>query len=171
MPEKKFTPLNIAVLTVSDSRQEAEDKSGSVLVQRIEEEGHHLYEKKMCIDCRYRIRAELSRWIADDAVDVVITTGGTGFTGRDVSPEAVQILFDKEITGFGELFRQISFADIGTSTMQSRAIAGVANATYIFTLPGSPGACRTAWDEILRPQLDSRTRPCNLVEIKDRLIE
>ncbi|MFO1418411.1 MAG: molybdenum cofactor biosynthesis protein B [Methylotetracoccus sp.] len=169
--ERPFIPLNIAVLTVSDTRTEHDDTSGSTLIQRLGDAGHALAERRIVPDDIYRIRAEVSRWIADPRVQVVLTTGGTGVTGRDGTPEAVSVLFDKTLDGFGEVFRSISFRDIGTSTMQSRAIAGVANATYLFVLPGSTGACRTAWDELIRDQLDYRTRPCNLVELMPRLLE
>jgi molybdopterin adenylyltransferase len=169
--EREFIPLNITVLTISDSRNEETDKSGKRLVDRLEEQGHKLYEKKIVPDDIYQIRAEVSKWIADEQVQVVLTTGGTGVTGRDGTPEAVSILFDKVIEGFGETFRSISYQQIKTSTMQSRAIAGVANGTYIFCMPGSMGACTTAWDELIQHQLDHRTRPCNLVELMPRLKE
>lgn len=170
-PERNFIPLRIAVLTVSDSRSEATDTSGKFLVERLTKTGHVLADKQIVRDDIYQIRAVVSRWIADADVQVIITTGGTGVTGRDGTPEAVQPLLDKEIEGFGETFRAISFADIKTSTMQSRAIAGVANGTYIFCLPGSPGACRTAWEHLIEAQLDYRTRPCNLAELMPRLLE
>jgi len=169
--EREFIPLNITVLTVSDSRNEETDKSGRRLVDLLEQQGHTLYEKKIVPDDIYQIRAEVSKWIADEEVQVVLTTGGTGVTGRDGTPEAVSILFDKTIDGFGETFRAISYQQIKTSTIQSRAIAGVANGTYIFSMPGSMGACATAWDELIRLQLDYRTRPCNLVELMPRLRE
>ena len=169
--ERAFIPLNIAVLTVSDSRNEETDKSGKRLVERLQEQGHQLYEKKIMPDDIYQIRAAVSQWIADEAVQVVLTTGGTGVTGRDGTPEAVSVLFDKTIEGFGETFRMLSYDQIKTSTIQSRAIAGVANGTYIFCLPGSMGACTTAWDELIQHQLDYRTRPCNLVELMPRLRE
>ncbi len=168
---RQFQPLSIAVLTVSDTRGEAEDVSGRTLVERLEAAGHRLAEKAMCRDDLYAIRAIVSRWIADPAVQVVISTGGTGVTGRDGTHEAVQVLLDKEISGFGELFRMLSWEEIRTSTIQSRALAGVANGTYLFVLPGSSGACRTAWDRILKDQLDYRHRPCNLVELMPRLLE
>ena len=168
---RQFQPLSIAVLTVSDTRGEAEDVSGRTLVERLEAAGHRLAEKAMCRDDLYAIRAIISRWIADPAVQVVISTGGTGVTGSDGTPEAVQVLLDKEISGFGELFRMLSWEEIRTSTIQSRALAGVANGTYLFVLPGSSGACRTAWDRILKDQLDYRHRPCNLVELMPRLLE
>ena len=169
--ERAFLPLNIAVLTVSDSRTEADDKSGKTLVERLTAAGHRLAEKAIVRDDRYAIRAVVSRWIADPEVQVVITTGGTGLTGRDGTPEALEILFDKTIDGFGEMFRKLSFDDIGTSTIQSRAIAGVANGTVVFALPGSSGACRDGWDKLIVHQLDARTRPCNLVEIMPRFLE
>ncbi|HIF51263.1 MAG TPA: molybdenum cofactor biosynthesis protein B [Thiotrichaceae bacterium] len=169
--EREFIPLNIAVLTVSDSRNEETDKSGKRLVDLLEQQCHMLYEKKIVPDDIYQIRAEVSKWIANEEVQVVLTTGGTGVTGRDGTPEAVSILFDKTIDGFGETFRAISYQQIKTSTIQSRAIAGVANGTYIFSMPGSMGACATAWDELIRLQLDYRTRPCNLVELMPRLRE
>jgi len=168
---RELIPLNVAVLTISDSRTEATDKSGALLAARLESAGHRLAEKCIVPDDIYKIRAVVSGWVADDAVNVVITTGGTGVTGRDGTPEAVHPLLDKEIDGFGEVFRTISYADIKTSTLQSRALAGVANATYIFCLPGSTGACKTAWDAIIAAQLDYRTRPCNLVELMPRLLE
>ncbi len=166
-----FQPLDIAVMTVSDSRTEADDKSGRLLVERLTADGHRLAEKLIVPDDRYRIRAELSRWIADPAVQAVITTGGTGLTGRDITPEAVKPLFDKEIEGFGEVFRMLSWELIKTSTIQSRALAGLANGTPIFCLPGSPGACKDGWDGIIRHQLDIRHRPCNLVEMMPRFLE
>ena len=169
--ERELIPLNIAVLTISDSRDEATDKSGALLAGRLKQAGHHLAEKKIVPDDIYKIRAALSGWIADAGVNAVISTGGTGVTGRDGTPEAVQPLLDKEIAGFGELFRSLSYEEIKTSTVQSRALAGVANATYIFCLPGSSGACKTAWDTIIAAQLDYRTRPCNLVELMPRLLE
>lgn len=156
-------PLNIAVLTVSDTRSEATDTSGQLLVDRLQTGGHQLADKKIVIDDVYRIRAALSQWIADDSTQAVVITGGTGFTQRDSTPEAVVPLLDKTVEGFGELFRQISFQQIGTSTIQSRAIAGLANGTIIFCLPGSTNACRTGWDEIISSQLDSRQGPCNFV--------
>ncbi|MCU0734857.1 MAG: molybdenum cofactor biosynthesis protein B [Methylotetracoccus sp.] len=169
--ERTFIPLNIAVLTVSDTRTEENDTSGRTLAERLTAAGHHLADKKIVADDIYRIRAVISAWIADPAVHGVITTGGTGVTGRDGTPEAVSVLFDKTLDGFGELFRAISFDEIKTSTIQSRALAGVANGTYLFCLPGSSGACRTAWDRLIKDQLDARTRPCNLVELMPRLLE
>lgn len=168
---REFLALDIAVLTVSDSRTEETDTSGKVLIDRLESAGHKLAEKKIVPDNIYQIRAALSAWIAADWVQAVITTGGTGVTGRDGTPEAVLPLLDKEIEGFGELFRSLSFQEIGTSTIQSRALSGVANGTYIFCLPGSSGACRTGWDHIIKEQLDYRQRPCNLVELMPRLLE
>jgi len=169
--DREFVALNIAVLTISDSRTEATDKSGALLVGRLQSAGHRLAEKRIVADDIYQIRAVVSGWIADGAVNVVISTGGTGVTGRDGTPEAVAPLLDKEIEGFGEVFRALSYEDIKTSTLQSRALAGVANATYIFCLPGSTGACKTAWEAIIAAQLDYRTRPCNLVELMPRLLE
>jgi len=171
MTERSFVPLNIAVLTVSDSRGEAEDKSGKLLVDRLEKAGHRCREKRIVRDDIYQIRAVVSAWIADPEVRAVVTTGGTGVTGRDGTPEAVQPLLDKTLDGFGEVFRMISWQQIKTSTIQSRAVAGVANGTYIFCVPGSSGACATAWDELIEAQLDRRTRPCNLVELMPRLLE
>jgi molybdopterin adenylyltransferase len=168
---REFLPLQIAVLTITDTRTEAQDKSGKLLVERLTNCGHTLYEKQLVRDDIYAIRAQISRWIADDNPSVVLTTGGTGVTGRDGTPEAVMPLFDKQIDGFGEMFRVLSYADIKTSTMQSRAVAGVANGTYVFCLPGSSGACALAWDELIVHQLDYRTRPCNLVELMPRLRE
>lgn len=171
MSEREFRPLRIAVLTVSDTRIEETDTSGKLLVERLTTAGHGLAEKAIVPDNIYRIREIVSRWIADEAVRIVITTGGTGLTGRDGTPEAVCPLFDKEIAGFGELFRWLSYKDIRTSTVQSRAVAGVANGTYLFCLPGSSGACRLAWDAILKDQLDYRHRPCNFAELIPRLRE
>ena len=169
--EREFRPVNIAILTVSDSRDEQTDKSGRLLVERLTAAGHRLAEKRIVPDDIYQIRAAVSRWIADPEVNAIITTGGTGVTGRDGTPEAVRPLLDKVLDGFGEMFRSISYADIKTSTLQSRALAGVANATYVFCVPGSSGACATAWDELICAQLDARTRPCNLVELMPRLRE
>jgi molybdenum cofactor biosynthesis protein B len=168
---RELKPLRIAVLTVSDTRNEATDKSGALLVERLRTAGHVLAAKTIVRDDIYAIRALVSAWIADAEVEVVITTGGTGLTGRDGTPEAIAVLLDKEIDGFGELFRAISYEEIGASSLQSRAIAGVANATYIFCLPGSSGACATGWDKLIAPQLDFRTRPCNLAELIPRLKE
>ena len=169
--DREFVPLRIAVLTVSDSRDEATDKSGASLVKMLGESGHQLAEKTIVPDDKYRIREVVSRWIADESVPVVLTTGGTGVTGRDGTPEAVTPLLDKVIDGFGETFRSLSYQTIGTSTLQSRALAGVANGTYIFCLPGSAGACKDAWTQLISSQLDYRTRPCNLVELMPRLRE
>ena len=171
MSEREFIPLNIAVLVVSDSRTEKTDKSGKLLVSRLQESGHVLAEKTIVPDDVYKIRAQVAAWIAEESVQVVVTTGGTGVTGRDGTPEAMSVLFDKEIEGFGEIFRAISYEEIGTSSLQSRALAGVSNATYLFCLPGSSGACKTAWDNVIKAQLDYRTRPCNLVELIPRLLE
>ena len=168
---KQFIPLNIAVLTVSDTRALGDDKSGQTLVDRLAAAGHHLAAREIVTDDVEAIRAVIRRWVADAGVDVVITTGGTGFTGRDVTPEAIEPLFEKRMDGFSIAFHMLSHAKIGTSTIQSRATAGVAGATYIFCLPGSPGACRDGWDGILLSQLDYRTRPCNFVEIMPRLDE
>ena len=158
-------PLGIAVLTVSDTRTEETDTSGQYLVEALQAAGHHLADKKIVIDDIYRIRAVLSSWIADPQVQTVLITGGTGFSGRDSTPEAVSVLFDKAIDGFGELFRAISYQEIGTSTVQSRALAGLANNTVIFCVPGSTNACRTAWEKIISSQLDSSYRPCNFVGV------
>ena len=166
-----FLPLNIAVLTASDTRTLEEDTSGQLLSDRLTEAGHHLAEREIVPDNIYLIRALVSQWIADESIDIVISTGGTGLTGRDGTPEAVEVLFDKKIQGFGELFRQLSYEEIATSTIQSRVTAGVANGTYIFCLPGSSGACRTAWDRILATQLDLRSKPCNFAELIPRLRE
>jgi molybdenum cofactor biosynthesis protein B len=168
---RSFQPLGIAVLTVSDTRTQANDTSGDLLVGRIESAGHRLAARSLEKDDRYRIRAIVSAWIADPDVQAVVTTGGTGLTGRDGTPEAIGPLLDKEILGFGELFRAFSLEEIGTSTLQSRCLAGVANGTLIFCLPGSTGACATGWDRILAQQLDFRTRPCNFVELIPRLME
>lgn len=167
----QFVPLNIAVLTVSDSRTLENDSSGQFLVDALAEAGHRLHERKLLRDERYAIRAQVAAWIADADVHGVLITGGTGFTGRDSTPEAVLPLLDKEMPGFGELFRAISFEEIGTSSLQSRAFAGLSNQTFVFALPGSTSACRTAWEKILRAQLDARTRPCNLAGLIPRLAE
>ncbi len=169
--EREFVALNIAVLTVSDSRTEETDKSGKLLADRLQQAGHRLADKQIVPDDVYRIRAVVASWIADEDVEAVITTGGTGVTGRDGTPEAVSPLLDKFIDGFGEVFRAISYQQIKTSTIQSRALAGVANGTYVFCVPGSSGACATAWDELISAQLDMRTRPCNLAELMPRLLE
>lgn len=158
-------PLSVAVLTISDTRNEETDTSGKTLVERLTNAGHHLVEKKIVPDDVYRIRAEVSAWIADPKVHVILTNGGTGFAGRDSTPEAVSVLFDKHIEGFGELFRQVSWDEIGSSTIQSRCLGGFANGTLIFCLPGSTGACKTAWDKIICEQLDSRHLPCNYVNV------
>ena len=168
---RSFIPLQLAILTVSDTRTEANDTSGKLLVERLSEAGHYLANKRIVADDIYQIRAVVSEWIADPAIQAILTTGGTGVTGRDGTPEAISVLFDKTLEGFGELFRQLSYQEIGTSTLQSRAVAGVANGTYIFCLPGSSGACRLAWHSIISAQLDYRTRPCNLVELMPRLLE
>ncbi len=170
-PTRPFVALKIAVLTVSDTRELADDKSGAILVERIAAAGHVVADRAIVTDDVDAIRNRVRSWIADEGVDVVITTGGTGFTGRDVTPEAVEPLFEKRMEGFSTLFHMVSFPKIGTSTVQSRATAGVAGATFIFCLPGSPGACRDAWDDILGYQLDYRYRPCNFVEILPRLDE
>ncbi|GMR06864.1 MAG: molybdenum cofactor biosynthesis protein B [Gammaproteobacteria bacterium] len=169
--ERQFIPLNIAIMTVSDSRNEETDKSGATLVKLLTEEGHKLADKVIVPDDMYRIRADISRWIVDEDIQVIISTGGTGLTGRDGTPEAVTPLLDKVIEGFGEMFRVISYDLIGASTMQSRAVAGTANGTLIFCLPGSMGACKDGWKRLISVQLDYRTRPCNLVEIMPRLLE
>lgn len=166
-----FIPLHIAVLTVSDSRSEADDRSGAILRDKAEAAGHKVVAKEIVPDDVYQMRAIFSRWIADPQVQVVLSTGGTGVTGRDSTPEALTPLLDKQIEGFGELFRAVSFEEIGPSTIQSRALAGLANGTFLFCLPGSSGACRTAWDKILAPQLDHRTRPCNFAQLIPRLLE
>ncbi len=166
-----FVPLNIALLTVSDSRTEETDKSGDTLRDRAVEAGHNVVEKVIVPDDVYQMRAIVSRWIADPDVHIIISTGGTGITGRDSTPEALMPLFDKSIEGFGELFRTISLEEIGASAIQSRAISGLANGTLIFCLPGSTGACRTGWDKILLAQLDHRTRPCNFAQMFPRLLE
>jgi len=168
---RQFIPLNIAVLTVSDTRSLADDKSGTTLADRLAAAGHRLAAREIVTDDVEAIRAVIRKWIADAGVDVIITTGGTGFTGRDVTPEAVEPLFEKRMDGFSIAFHMLSHAKIGASTVQSRATEGVAGSTFIFCLPGSPGACRDGWDGILGPQLDYRTKPCNFVEIMPRLDE
>ena len=168
---RPFLPVRIAVLTVSDTRTMDDDKSGSTLVKLLEEDGHELADREIVADSIPQLRAKVSGWIADPEIDVVITTGGTGFTGRDVTPEALQPLFEKHIDGFSIVFHMISYQKIKTSTVQSRACAGSANGTYIFCVPGSPGACKDAWNEILKWQLDNRHRPCNFVEIMPRMME
>ncbi len=169
--ERAFLPVNIAVLTVSDTRTPATDRSGQTLAERIEKAGHRVVARDIVPDEKDAVIARLKAWIADADIDAVIATGGTGVTGRDITPEAFQAVYEKEIPGFGELFRWLSFQKIKTSTIQSRATAGVAGGTYLFALPGSPGACRDAWDEILVHQLDSRFKPCNFVELMPRLKE
>ena len=166
-----FIPLNLCVLTVSDTRTRENDTSGDYLASALTEAGHRLHERKLMRDDRYAIRAIVAAWIADANVHGVLVTGGTGFTGRDSTPEAVRPLLDKDMPGFGEMFRVLSFEEIGTSTLQSRAFAGLSNRTFVFCLPGSTSACRTAWEKLLRAQLDARTRPCNLVGLLPRLGE
>lgn len=168
---REFRPLQLAILTISDTRTLENDTSGDTLVQRLTQAGHQLAERAILTDDIYRIRALISRWIAEPEVEVIITTGGTGLTGRDGTPEAVRPLLDKHIDGFGELFRMLSYQEIGSSTMESRALAGVANGTIIFCVPGSTGACRTAWDRIIVEQLDARHGPCNLVQLLPRMLE
>jgi molybdenum cofactor biosynthesis protein B len=168
---RPFLPVNIAVLTVSDTRREEDDKSGRTLIELATAAGHRVAARAIVRDDQAAIVAQLKAWIADPAIDVVISTGGTGVTGRDVTPEAFHAVYEKEIAGFGELFRWLSYQKVGTSTIQSRATAGVAGGTYLFALPGSPGACRDAWEDIIRHQLDNRHRPCNLVELMPRLQE
>ena len=171
MKQRDFIPLNIALLTVSDTRTPESDKSGDILKKFVTEDGHYCHSKLIVTDNIYSIRAQVSLWIENSDVDVIITTGGTGVTGRDGTPEAVSVLFDKPLDGFGEIFRMLSYDVIGTSTIQSRCLAGVTNGTYIFCLPGSPGACKDAWQKLLKFQLDYRTQPCNLVELIPRLIQ
>ncbi len=168
---RPFLAVNIAVLTVSDTRGEADDKSGQTLMDLIAAAGHRVATRRIVRDDKEAIIAQLKAWIADPAIDVVISTGGTGVTGRDITPEAFQAVYDKEIAGFGELFRWLSYQKVGTSTIQSRATAGVAGGTYLFALPGSPSACRDGWEDIIKHQLDNRHRPCNLVELMPRLQE
>jgi len=167
----EFKPLSLCVLTVSDTRTMDNDTSGDYLCDALREAGHRLHERAIVRDDKYAMRALVSRWIADGGVDGIIVTGGTGFTGRDSTPEALLPLLDKQMPGFGELFRAISFGEIGTSTLQSRAFAGLANATFLFALPGSTSACRTAWEKIIAAQLDARTKPCNLANLRPRLKE
>ena len=169
--ERYFIPVSISLLTISDTRRIEDDKSGNLLEKKVLESGHILYDRKIVKDEIFEIQEISNKWIKNSEVEIIISTGGTGLTGRDVSPEAFREIFDKEIEGFGELFRYLSFKKIGTSTIQSRAIAGVANGTYIFVLPGSPSACKDAWDDILLHQLDYRHKPCNFVEIMPRLLE
>jgi molybdenum cofactor biosynthesis protein B len=168
---RPFVPVGIAVLTVSDTRSLADDRSGDILAGRIEAAGHRLAARSIVADDRDAIRATVEAWTRDPQIDVVITTGGTGFTGRDITPEALEPIFEKRMDGFSAIFHRISYDKIGTSTIQSRATGGVANATFIFVLPGSPGACKDAWDGILKAQLDYRHMPCNFVEIMPRLDE
>jgi molybdenum cofactor biosynthesis protein B len=168
---KDFVPLDLCVLTVSDTRTAADDASGDYLVGALQAEGHRLHERAIARDDKYALRALVSRWIADEAVHGILVTGGTGFTGRDSTPEALLPLLDKEMPGFGEMFRALSFDEIGTSTLQSRAFAGLANATFLFALPGSTSACRTGWEKLIRAQLDARTTPCNLANLRPRLRE
>jgi molybdenum cofactor biosynthesis protein B len=170
-PSADFQPLRVAVLTVSDSRSAADDSSGDYLVQALTGAGHLLAARALLPDDKYRLRAQVSAWIADEAVEGILVTGGTGFTGRDSTPEALLPLLDKQMDGFGELFRALSFEDIGTSSLQSRAFAGLANATFVFCLPGSTSACRLGWEKLIGPQLDARTRPCNLAALRPRLRE
>lgn len=169
--QSNLIPLSLCVLTVSDTRTLAEDSSGGYLAEALVEAGHRLHDRALLPDDRYKLRAQVSIWIADPAVDGILVTGGTGFTGRDSTPEALLPLLDKEMPGFGELFRAISYEEIGTSTLQSRAFAGLANGTFLFALPGSTSACRTAWEKIVRAQLDARTKPCNLATLRPRLKE
>jgi len=166
-----FHPLALCVLTVSDTRTAAEDTSGDYLCDAVAHAGHRVAERALLPDDRYLLRARVSQWIADSDIDGILVTGGTGFTGRDSTPEALLPLLDKQMPGFGELFRALSFEEIGTSTLQSRAFAGLANGTFLFALPGSTSACRTAWEKIIRAQLDARTRPCNLATLRPRLKE
>ena len=167
----EFRPLSLCVLTVSDTRTAADDTSGDWLVAALADAGHALHERAIVRDDVYAMRAIVSRWIADDAVHGILVTGGTGFTGRDSTPEALAPLLDKAMPGFGEMFRALSFDEIGTSTLQSRAFAGLANATFVFALPGSTAACRTGWEMLIRAQLDARTKPCNLANLRPRLRE
>jgi len=167
----QFIPLSLCVLTVSDTRTTGNDTSGDYLVAALAEAGHHLHERAIVRDDKYALRALVSRWIADDAVHGILVTGGTGFTGRDSTPEALGPLLDKQMPGFGEMFRVLSFDEIGTSTLQSRAFAGLANATFLFALPGSTSACRTGWEKLIQAQLDARTKPCNLANLRPRLRE
>jgi molybdopterin adenylyltransferase len=167
----QFKPLSLCVLTVSDSRTLDNDTSGQYLIDALQSEGHTLHERALLPDDKYQMRAKVSQWIADNTTDGILITGGTGFTGRDSTPEAILPLLDKEMPGFGEMFRSISYAEIGTSTLQSRAFAGLANGTFIFCVPGSTSACKTAWEQLISAQLDSRTKPCNLANLKPRLKE
>jgi molybdenum cofactor biosynthesis protein B len=167
----EFVALNLCVLTVSDSRSAADDSSGDYLAASLAEAGHVLAGRRLLPDNRFLLRAQVSQWIADEAVDGILVTGGTGFTGRDSTPEALLPLLDKQMPGFGEMFRALSFEEIGTATLQSRAFAGLANGTFLFCLPGSTSACRTGWEKLIRAQLDARTRPCNLANLRPRLRE
>jgi len=166
-----FVPLSLCVLVVSDTRTAANDASGDYLCAALAEAGHRLHERAIVRDDKYALRALVSRWIADEAVHGILVSGGTGFTGRDSTPEALAPLLDKQMPGFGEMFRALSFDEIGTSTLQSRAFAGLANATFLFALPGSTSACRTGWEKLIRAQLDARTKPCNLANLRPRLRE
>jgi molybdenum cofactor biosynthesis protein B len=169
--DQPFVPLKLCVLTVSDSRTSATDTSGDYLANALSIAGHELFDRALLADNIYQLRAKISQWIADERVDGIMVTGGTGFTGRDSTPEALLPLLDKEMHGFGEMFRALSYQDIGTSTLQSRAFAGLANGTFLFCLPGSPSACQTGWEKLIEPQLDSRTKPCNLANLRPRLRE
>lgn len=169
--DAKFIPLNVAVITISDTRTIDNDSSGDFLATSLANEGHKVMHRKIVKDDTYVLRAEFSALIAEEEVQVILATGSTGLTGRDVAPEALEPLFDKHIDGFGEIFRRSSITDIGAATIQSRAFAGLANGTVIFCMPGSPNACRTAWEEVIRPQLDARTRPCNLANLMPRFLE
>ncbi|SDX64363.1 molybdenum cofactor biosynthesis protein B [Allochromatium warmingii] len=169
--EQPFRPLRLAILTVSDSRDASRDTSGQFLCDSATAAGHAILAREIVRDDVYQLRAIVSRWIADPEIEVILSTGGTGVTGRDSTPEAIMPLLDKQVEGFGELFRQVSYAEIGASTLQSRSFGGLANGTFIFCLPGSTGACRTAWEHILAPQLDIRTRPCNFAQLIPRLLE
>jgi molybdenum cofactor biosynthesis protein B len=169
--DAKFIPLNVAVVTISDSRTAENDTSGDYLALSLTSAGHSVVRRLIVKDDKYVLRAEISALIADKEVSVILTTGSTGLTGRDVAPEALEPLFDKAIEGFGELFRAVSMTDIGAATIQSRAFAGIANGTVIFCMPGSPNACKTAWSEVIRPQLDARTRPCSLATVMPRFLE
>ena len=170
-PPAEFAPLQLCVLTVSDSRGPGEDSSGDYLVESLREAGHALHARALLPDDKYRLRAQVSAWIADASVHGILVTGGTGFTGRDSTPEALLPLLDKTMDGFGELFRALSFEEIGTSSLQSRAFAGLANGTFLFCLPGSTSACKLGWEKLIQPQLDARTRPCNLAALRPRLHE
>ena len=169
MSDAEFIPLSLCVLAVSDSRTLDDDASGAYLADALGDAGHRLHARALLPDDRYQLRAQVSQWIADPAVDGILVTGGTGFTSRDCTPEALLPLLDKPMPGFGEVFRAISFEEIGTATLQSRAFAGLANGTFLFALPGSTSACRTAWEKIVRAQLDARTKPCNLATLRPRL--